>query len=85
MKNQYLEEIKEALQDLEASKEDIKDILNDISGLYDDALEKGKTDEEIIKIFDDYGQEFTLSEFDQESEIYQNEFICMSILIPETL
>jgi len=35
----------------------------------------GKTDEEIIKIFDDYGQEFTLSEFDQESEIYQNEFI----------
>jgi len=50
MKNQYLEEIKEALQDLEASKEDIKDILNDISGLYDDALEKGKTDEEIYAL-----------------------------------
>jgi len=50
MKEKYLAELNEQLQELGASKEDIQDILNDFSGLYDDALDRDKTDEDIYNM-----------------------------------
>lgn len=47
MKNDYLGKLKEQLEEFQASQADIDDIINDYDQLYDDALAKGKTDEEI--------------------------------------
>lgn len=50
MKTKYLEKLRDQLQDFQASKADIDEILNDYSQLYEDALAKGKTDEEIYQM-----------------------------------
>ena len=53
MKNKYLETLKNKLYEFQANKDDIKDILNDYSQLYDDMLDTGKTDEEVYKVLGD--------------------------------
>lgn len=53
MKSKYLEALKSKLYEFQASKDDIKDIINDYSQLYDDILNTGKTDEEVYKLLGD--------------------------------
>ena len=50
MKAKYLEKLRDQLQEFQASKTDIDDILSDYGQLYDDALSKGKTDDEIYQL-----------------------------------
>ena len=50
MKTKYLEKLRDQLQNFQASKADIDEILSDYGQLYDDALAKGKTDEEIYQL-----------------------------------
>lgn len=50
MKAKYLEKLRDQLQDFQASKADIDEILNDYGQLYDDALAKGKSDEDIYQM-----------------------------------
>lgn len=46
MKQKYLNALREALNEHQASKKDIDDILSDYAQLYDDAIASGKSDEE---------------------------------------
>lgn len=50
MKAKYLEKLRDQLQDFQASRADINEILSDYDQLYEDALAKGKTDEEIYQM-----------------------------------
>jgi len=50
MKDKYLEELKELLEECGANNEETDDIVNDYAQLYDDAKANGKTDEEIYQI-----------------------------------
>jgi uncharacterized membrane protein len=47
MKSKYLEKLKGQLNEFQASKTDIEEIITDYDQLYDDALSTGKTDEEV--------------------------------------
>ena len=47
MKAKYLNELKAVLEEYQASKKDIDEILSDYDQLYQDALASGKTDEEV--------------------------------------
>ncbi|HBG32485.1 MAG TPA: hypothetical protein DEG42_04240 [Acholeplasmataceae bacterium] len=50
MKGKYLEDLREILEEYEANKAEIDDIINDYAQLYDDAKANGKSDEEIYQI-----------------------------------
>ncbi len=53
MKTDYMKRLKAELQEVEASKTDIDDIISDYEQLYDDALSRGKTDEEVYQFLGD--------------------------------
>ncbi len=47
VKAKYLNELKAALEDYQASNKDLQEIITDYDQLYEDALASGKTDEEV--------------------------------------
>jgi len=53
MKAKYLDALRAKLEEFQASNSEINDILNDYSQLYDDALDRGKTDEEVYQVLGD--------------------------------
>lgn len=53
MKAKYLDALRAKLEEFQASKADINDIINDYSQLYDDAIDRGKTDEEVYQTLGD--------------------------------
>lgn len=50
MKTKYLEQLRALLEEFEANKTEIDDIISDYDQLYDDASSTGKTDEEIYQL-----------------------------------
>ena len=55
-KNSYLKDLREVLQNHEVLEIDIKDVLSDYEGMYEDALERGLSDGEVHKLLGDSNQ-----------------------------
>ena len=53
MKAEYIKKLKAQLEEFNASKTDIDDIISDYEQLYDDAKSRGKTDEEVYQFLGD--------------------------------
>ncbi|MBN2268949.1 MAG: DUF1700 domain-containing protein [Acholeplasmataceae bacterium] len=50
MKSEFLNQLKQSLVNLKASQKDIDDIILDYDQLYEDALNSGKTDEDVLEM-----------------------------------
>ena len=53
MKAKYLDDLRRKLEEFQAAKSDIDEIINDYGQLYDDALASGRTDEEVYQSLGD--------------------------------
>ncbi|BCR35475.1 HAAS signaling domain-containing protein [Mariniplasma anaerobium] len=83
-KESYINELKEILQNYEVNQSDIDDVILDYSQMYDDALDRGLTDDEVYQLLGN--PDHVISELRDTLTIkrkkqYRNKFIALTPFI----
>jgi uncharacterized membrane protein len=80
-KNNYLKDLRDALEHHEVLEMDIKDVLSDYENMYEDALERGLSDKEIYELLGDPNQvyhELRDTLHMKQMKRYKHKFIALS-------
>ena len=80
-KSNYLKDLREVLQNHEVLEIDIKDVLSDYESMYDDALERGLSDDDVYNLLGDPNQvyhELIDTLHMKQMKRYKHKFIALS-------